>query len=151
MQATDQNVTFPYGACLALARALWSLAGEMAGVTQPARIAAARVAVPEWQGRYRQEFDQRMTVSDSDATNAIGALQQAARGLAAQWAEANFQQQQENYARLVQQKRDSQSGWDKVGDWLTGDQTDYGSPPLPPAVPQPPGFEATPVPQAHVP
>jgi hypothetical protein len=151
MQASNQNVNFPYDACLALARALWSLSTAITGTYQPARASAAQTAVQEWQGRFRQDFDQRMSVSNTDATNVSGVLQQAARGLAAQWAEANFQQQQYNYARLVQQKKDSQSGWDKAGNYLFGDSTNYGSAPPPPTVPQPPGFEPTQVPQAHLP
>ena len=151
MEASNQNVTFPYEACLSLARALWALSTGITGTYQPARISAAQTAVKEWQGKFRQDFDQRMTTSISDASGVAGSLQAAAKGLAAQWAQANYQQQQYNYARAVQHKRDSKSGWDKVGDWFGGDNTNYGSPPKPPEVPQPPGFAPTQVPQGNVP
>lgn len=141
-----KQVQFPFSQALPLARTLWQLANQVE-TTQTARAAAARTAIDGWLGNFRDDFVQRMNTANTDAPNLKQALQLTANGIAESWAKANHQQQTYNYYDNVQQARDNVSGWDKF--W--GDDTDYGKPPAAPAVPSPPDFAPTQIPQAFVP
>jgi hypothetical protein len=92
-----------------------------------------------------------MTVSAGSATSVSRGLAQAAQNLANAWSRAHHQQQIYLYYAMVQHAKDNQSVFSSFGNWLFGDHTDYGHPPAPPAVPSPPDFSPTPVPQAAVP
>lgn len=141
-----QQVKFPFAQALPLARSLWKLAQHIE-TTQTARQSAANTAVEGWLGVFKDDFVQRMGVANADAPNTKAALETAAKGIAESWAMANQQQQTYIYYDNVKQARDHVSGWDKF--W--GDDTDYGEAPAMPAVPTPPGFAETSIPQAFVP
>jgi hypothetical protein len=120
---------------------------QQVATTQSTRSSAATVAEDGWLGTFKDEFVKNMQVANTDSAGVKTALETAARGIAESWAMANQQQQTYIYYDNVRKARDHVSGWDKF--W--GDDTDYGKPPNPPAVPTPPSFEPTKVPQAFVP
>ena len=64
--------------------------------------------------------------------------------------DASHQQQLYPYFAIVTDKRDNKTVFDKVGDWLRGDHTDYGQESAAPAVPSA-RVAATIIPQAVVP
>ena len=145
------DVTFPYDAALALARALWKAGTDVGTSYQPARAATAKVALEGWLGTFAQTFATNMNTSTSEATGLQSSLCGAANGLAAQWVEAHTEQGRVDHARMVDKARNDRSWGTKVVDSVAGDNTNYGSPPPPPAPPSPPDFAATPVTPASIP
>ena len=151
MAAVAERVNFPFAQALPAAQALWHLAQLTLNDVEPARQKAAGTAMDQFQGNYARQFLHRMRTSASNAQTTAQDLEQAAMNIARAWTDANHQQQLYAYYAMVKDKRDNQSVLDKIGDWLGGDHTDYGHEPAAPAVPSPPDFAATSVPQAVVP
>ena len=153
MTAVAERVDFPFNLALPAAAQMWSLAQMLAGDVEPQRQQAARTALEEFKGRFADDFTQRMATSGTNAGNAAQDLEQAAMDIAEAWADANYQQQLYAYYAMVQDKRNKANSGivNEVGNFLFGDHTDYGEPPKKPAVPSPPEFAATYVPQADVP
>lgn len=151
MSAVAERVNFPFGQALPAAAALWRIAQALLNEIEPQRQQAAGTAMEQFRGRYADEFVQRMKNSAGTAQHVATDLEQAATSIAEAWADASHQQQLYAYYAMVRQKRDQQSIIDKIGNWLDGDTTNYGDPPGAPAVPAPPEFAATAVPQAYVP
>ena len=151
MAAVAERVTFPFSQALPAARALWSLALKILNDVEPARQQAAGTAMEQFQGNYATQFVSRMRTSAHNAQVTAQDLEQAAMNIARAWADANHQQQLYAYFAMVKSKKDNQSLLDDIGNWLTGDHTNYGSQPGAPAVPSPPDFAPTAVPQADVP
>ena len=148
--ATAQRVNFPFAAALPAAQQLWKLAQAVRS-GEPVRQAAGQTALEDFSGTYADRFRQMLRVSGTSAAATAQDLEQAAYDIAKAWADAQHQQQVYIYFAMVKAKRDSRSVIDEVGDWITGDHTNYGSQPGPPEVPSPPDFAATYVPPAEVP
>jgi hypothetical protein len=106
----------------------------------------------QFRGNYADDFLARMRTSGRNAQVTTQDLEQAATNIAEAWADANYQQQLYAYYAMVKAKRDSHGGLlSGIWDWLFGDHTNYAKPPARPAVPSPPDFQPTRIPQAHVP
>jgi hypothetical protein len=151
MAATAEKVNFPFSLALPAARSLWQLAQSILNDVEPARQRAAATGVQEFRGTYAQQFVSRMRTSASNARTVAQDLEQAALNIAQAWADAQHQQQLYCYYAMVKEQRDNQSVLQDIGNWISGDHTNYGSPPAAPQVPAPPYFNETSVPQAHVP
>lgn len=130
---------------------MWGIAEMILSEVEPARQKAAATAMVQFRGSYADQFAGRMATSEQNARTTAEDLMTAATNIATAWADANHQQQLYDYYAAVQAKRQRQSFLDQAKDFLFGDSTDYGSPPAAPAVPQPPYFAPTYVPQAYVP
>ncbi len=130
---------------------MWGIAEMVLNEVEPARQKAASGALVQFRGNYADQFAGRMATSEQNARTTADDLMTAATNIARAWADANHQQQLYDYYAAVQAKRQSQSFFDQAKDFLFGDSTNYGSPPAAPAVPQPPSFAPTWVPQAYVP
>lgn len=151
MATTPQKVNFPFEAALPAAAALWHVAATLYQDVEPARQQAASTAMDGFKGTFAQQFIARMKTSAGNATTVADDLRAAAQNIAKAWADAQHQQQLYNYFAMVKDKRDNKSLIQEAGDWLTGDDTNYGKQPDPPAVPSSPAFAPTTVPQASVP
>lgn len=149
--AVAESVVFPFGQALPAAAALWQLSSLILDDVEPTRQRAAATAMEEFQGNYADQFRSRMQTSARNAQTVAWDLQQAAMNIARAWADAEHQQQLYAYYAMVKAKKNSQSLLDQIGNWFTGDHTNYGSAPGAPAVPGPPDFAPTSVPQASVP
>ena len=151
--SAEADARFPFDQALALARTLWKLGADLGGSYQPARAVAAKVALEGWLGPASQTFTTNSNLSSVEAAQLQGSLQATARLLAYQWVEAHTEQGRVDWSRLVDQSRNSRDAVEKVTDFLhvTADRANYGSPPPPPATPQPPDFAPTAVPKAALP
>lgn len=150
MASTAQRVNFPFGQALSLARKYQALADQI-DRTQSTRQGSEHLASDQWQGKFADEFTQRMISAATGAGNVTTALRRSAQDLARAWADAQHQQQLYLYYAMVQQKKDNQSLLDQGLSFFGLDSIDTGSKPGPPAVPAGPAFAPTAVPQAHVP
>lgn len=157
MTATAKRVVFPFDQALPAAQKLWSLSTLILNQVEPARQQAAGVAHQEFVGSYADQFLARMRTSAQSAGNTAHDLQQAAMNIARSWADANHQQQLYAYFAMVKEKRHNVNSGGFLGighavvNFFEGDHTNYGTQPAEPAVPSPPDFAPTPVPQAEVP
>jgi uncharacterized protein YukE len=134
-----ETVRFDFDKALDLARKFWNLADKI-DETQSARSSAAPIARQGWEGRFRDEFDQRMNQSNSDARRLSDAARKTARDFAAAWAHAADQKRMDDRAHLIEQKKANEAWYTHVGNFFFGDHTD--DMPFPPNVdvPSPPDF-----------
>jgi hypothetical protein len=152
MTAVVERVNFPFAQALPAAASLWKLAKLLLDDVEPARQEAARTAMEQFRGNYAGAFLARMRTSGRRAEVTAQDLEQAAANIAEAWADANYQQQLYAYYAMVKAKRNRPHGLlTDLSDFLFGDHTNYGKLPARPAVPSPPDFQPTRVPQAHVP
>lgn len=147
---TAQKVNFPFDQALAVARQYIALANQVESV-QSTRQGASSLATDGWQGRFADEFQQRLSSAASGAGNVATALRLAAGDLARAWADAQHQQQLYLYYAMVQHKKDNQSLLEQGLSFFGLGSIDTGHAPPAPAVPSGPDFAATSVPQAQVP
>lgn len=149
----SQSVEFPFAQALPAAAALWGIAQTLLDEVEPARQKAAMTAMDQFQGNYADQFKTRMHTSAQNTEIVAQDLEQAAENIAEAWADAQHQQQLYDYYAMVQAKRAKANSnlLSEAVNWLTGDGTNYGSAPGAPAVPSPPDFAPTYVPQAYVP
>jgi hypothetical protein len=145
-----QKVHFPFDQALALARRYTALASQVERV-QSTRQGASSLATDGWQGRFADEFHQRLASAATGAGTVATALRQAAGDLARAWADAQHQQQLYLYYAMVQHKKDNQNIVEQGLSFFGLDSIDTGHAPPPPDVPAGPDFAPTPVPQAQVP
>ncbi len=136
------DVWFDFEGSLALARRLWRLAGTVEE-HQGSRVAAGRVGRQQWIGTYATEFDGRVHDESTSATHVADALRESARRYALCWREATFEQAKRVYARHVDAVKHDRNLLEQAGDWLFGDDTNYGPAPSEPSVPSPPSFYPT--------
>lgn len=139
VHANHTDVRFDYAGALALARDLWQLAGRVDS-QQVARGQAYNTAKCEWRGRYADESVTRMAHSDTAAGVVASQLRSAANRFAQAWADAHAEQTRRLHAREVERQQNDRGVLESAGDWLFGDDTDYGAAPTPPAVPTGPDF-----------
>lgn len=146
-----ERVTFPFSQALPAAASLWRVAQLILNDVEPARQQAAGTAMHQFQGNFADQFVSRMQTSAHNAQTAALDLEQAAQNIARAWADANRQQQLYAYFAMVQNAKNHEGIGAKLEHWAFGDHTNYGTPPGAPAVPSPPDFAPTSVPQAEVP
>lgn len=147
MAATPEKVNFPFDAALPAARALWSLSQSLYNEVEPARQRAATTAVQGFAGTFADQFVTRMQTSAANATTTANDLRAAAVNIARAWADAEHQQQLYNYFAMVKDKRDNRSLMQEAGDWVSGDNADYGKQPDPPWCRRLPGSPRQPCPR----
>jgi uncharacterized protein YukE len=138
----EEDVPFDWGAAERLAAELRSAAGTLDSQVS-SRNAYAHGALEEWRGVFAREFTGRMRTCSSDAGRLSSAMTLAARQVDELARLAREEQSRREAARAWKRRHDSRSMFEKVGDFLTGDEE---QPPIPPPV-QPPVWTVDP----HVP
>jgi hypothetical protein len=138
----EQDVPFDWAAAERLAAELRSAAATLSSQV-PSRNAYAHGALEEWRGVFAREFAGRMRTCGGDAGRLASAMQLAARQVDELARLAREEQDRREAARAWKRRHDDRSIFEKVGDFLTGDEE---QPPIPPPV-QPPTWTA----DAHVP
>jgi hypothetical protein len=138
----EEDVVFDWAGAERLAAELRSAASTLTSQVS-SRNGYAHGALEDWRGVFAREFVGRMQTCSGDAGSLSSALQLAARQVDELARLAREEQQRREAARAWKRHHDSRSIFEKVGDFLTGDEE---QPPIPPPV-QPPHWTA----EAHVP
>jgi uncharacterized protein YukE len=138
----EEDVPFDWAGAERLAAELRSAASTLSSQVS-SRNSYAHGALEEWRGVFAREFTGRMQTCSSDAGRLSSAMQLAARQVDELARLAREEQRRREAARAWKRHHDSRSIFEKVGDFLTGDEE---QPPIPPPV-QPPVWTADP----HVP
>jgi uncharacterized protein YukE len=138
----EEDVPFDWAAAERLAAELRSAAGTLDSQVS-SRNAYAHGALEEWRGAFAREFAGRMRTCSTDAGRLSSAMMLAARQVDELARLAREEQSRREAARAWKRRHDSRSMFEKVGDFLTGDEE---QPPIPPPV-QPPVWTV----DSHVP
>jgi len=139
--ASSTNVNFSFGEALQAARDLYALSGVVTAKHE-ARATESGLCVDGWEGGKRTDFDTRMSTEDTDVATISGALVALANRFASEWADARGEQDRINFARYVEDERDS-DGWLEDGAEFFSGENDLGAPPDNPPVPVSPDYEPT--------
>ncbi len=141
IEASQDDIVFPYDASLAAARGLWAAAGKLRAA-MTSRVGLADHARIDWKGNHRTTFDTKMNDEHDDVTTVANGCEQLALDIAAQCAKARGEQNRINWARYVDHEI-SDDGWgENAVEWVSGED-DYGDPPGDPATPSSPDFATT--------
>jgi hypothetical protein len=138
------RVQFDFDGSLALARALWALAGDL--VTEDVgRETQYDTAIAKWEGKYATDFAGRRATERTSRSTVRDALRDDARLWAEAWARALHQQNKNNRVAEVERISDDRGGFTKLVDATVGEDDSESKVPMPeyPPVPQPPGFAPT--------
>jgi uncharacterized protein YukE len=138
----EEDVPFDWAGAERLAAELRSAASTLSSQIS-SRNAYAHTALDEWRGVFAKEFTGRMQTCCNDADRMSNAMEFAAHQVDELARLAREEQARREAARAWKRHHDSRSIFEKVGDFLTGDEE---QPPIPPPV-QPPTWTAEP----HVP
>ena len=138
----EEDVPFDWASAERLAAELRAAASTLTSQIS-SRNAYSHGALEEWRGVFAREFAGRMRTCSSDAGRLSSAMTLAARQVDELARLAREEQRRREAAREWKRRHDSRSIFEKVGDFLTGDEE---QPPIPPPV-QPPTWTAEP----HVP
>lgn len=141
VSANSSNVDFAFDEALQCARDLYSLSGVVT-TKHEARVTESTLCVDGWEGGYRTDFDSKMTTENTDVGTISEALVTLANLFASKWAEARGEQDRINFARYVEDERDS-DGWGENTVEFFGGENDLGAPPENPPVPVSPDYEPT--------
>lgn len=141
VSASSSNVNFDFDGALEAARDLCTLAGVVRA-KHTSRADEAALAVDGWEGGKRTDFDTKMTDEGTSVDTVAGALVSLANLFASEWASARGEQDRINFARYVQDERDSDGGWEDAGEFFVG-ENDLGEPPGNPAAPESPDYLPT--------
>ena len=137
---SDADIPFPFDLAGPAAAGLWSLAKDVEAAKQ-ALLTAQDEAVVDWRGPHKRTFDAKCSALVTSANNVKGALEDLATGLAAAWAAARGQQDRICQARAFAHRESQESGLNKFGDSLFGDEE--ANQPDNPGTPGPDGFGPT--------
>jgi hypothetical protein len=140
MQANTADVHFDYEGALALARQLYSLADELAGVAQR-RQELTEWAKQDFSGACADQFRQRMQDESAESSKVVNGLRADAECCARLWKSAMDEENRRLYARHVDRLKAQRNVLEKVEDFFVGFQ--YPPEPEPVPQPQPPGFAPT--------
>lgn len=140
--ASSQDVPFPFALMSPAARALWQLADDVAEAKR-GLVTAQETASRDWKGPEKRQFDAKCSTFGQSADNVEETLRELARGMGRAWAAARGQQDRICAARGFAKRESEESGLNKFGDGLFGDErpADPGnpSPSGPPSFPIVPG------------
>lgn len=141
MLKAGSNIAFDFDAALALARQLYTLADQVAGVGAT-RQSGAEGAGIGFQGSYAQAFATRMANEAASVSAVAGGLRADAHQLASDWKAEMDQENRVRYARHVDALKARRSELDKITEFFVGG---FHYPPEPEGVPtpQPPAFAPT--------
>lgn len=137
---SDADIPFPFDLAGPAAAGLWSLAQDVEAAKQ-ALLTAQETASTDWLGPHKRTFDTKCSSFVTSADNVKAALEGLATGLAAAWAAARGQQDRICQARAFAYRESQESGWNKFGDSLFGDEE--ANQPGNPDTPGPDGFGPT--------
>jgi uncharacterized protein YukE len=135
----EEDVPFDWAGAERLAAELRSAAGTLSSQIA-SRNTYAHSALEEWRGVFAREFVGRMRTCSGDAGRLARAMELAAHQVDELARLAREEQRRREAARAWKRHHDSRSIFEKVGDFLTGDEE---QPPIPPPV-QPPMWTAEP-------
>jgi uncharacterized protein YukE len=129
----EEDVPFNFAGAAELERELRSTAGTIDSQL-PRRNSYARTARDEWRGVYSQQFVGRMRICTNDGHRLSAAMKLAASQVKELAERAQREQDRREKARAWKEKEDNESGLNKLGDKLFGedDKPDI-PPPEPPA------------------
>ena len=127
--AGSPDVPFPFNLMSPAAQGLWQLADDVAA-TKSGLLTAQTTAQLDFKGPERTKFDAKCSTFSQSADNVEGVLRELARGLGRAWAAARGQQDRICAARGFAKRESEESGFNKFGDGLFGDEkpNDPGNP-----------------------
>jgi hypothetical protein len=137
---SDADIPFPFGLAAPAAAGLWNLAKDVEAAKQ-ALLTAQETASVDWTGPHWRTFNDKCSAFVTSANNVKAALEDLATGLAAAWAAARGQQDRICQARAFAHRESQESGLNKFGDSLFGDEE--ANEPDNPGTPGPDGFGPT--------
>lgn len=136
--ANSQDVPFPFALMPPAARSLWQLADDVAAAKR-GLLTAQETASRDFKGPVKDQFDAKCSTFGQSADNVEATLRELARGMGRAWAAARGQQDRICAARGFAKRESEESGLNKFGDGLFGDErpADPDNPPAstPPSFP----------------
>ena len=129
----EEDVPFNFAGAGELERELRATAGTLDSQV-PQRNTYAGDARDEWRGVYSQQFVGRMQICTNDGRRLADAMKLAANQVKELAERAQREQDRREEARAWKERQDNESGWNKLGDAIFGedDKPDIPAPEPPP-------------------